>query len=276
MSEEVLTQVAGNVSNLINKFRPPYLVVILIGNNIASELYVNNKISKCELVGIISYKYHLSANVSLIEVIELINKLNNDNLVDAILVQLPLPEHLNKDIILNSINPYKDVDGLTCYNFGNLLLNTPKIKPCTSSGVMYILDRLKINCSGKNIVVVGASNLVGKPIAVELINRSSTVTICNKDTLNLSLVCSQTDILIVAIGNAKFIKKNYIKEGALVIDIGINRDQQGNLCGDVDFNDVIDKVSYITPVPGGVGQLTVAMLMKNTLLCYQNNINNIV
>ncbi len=252
------------------------MAIILIGNDFASQVYVNNKINACDTVGIKSLKYDLSENVTLTELLSLINTLNKDNSVDGILIQLPIPKHLNKELVINSVNYKKDVDGLCSRNLGALLSGNPNIRPCTSSGVMHILDNLNTDFLGKHVVVIGASNLVGKPMAIELINRFATVTICNKETINLNLISSTADIVIVAIGQPRFIKRNYIKDSAIVIDIGINRDDEDNICGDVDFDDVIDRVSYITPVPGGVGKLTVAMLMKNTVLCFQNNIYNVV
>ena len=267
LSQEVLHDVAKQIASL--KDRVPSLAVILVGDDPASEVYVRNKKLACSKVGIKSVEYLLPATTSEETLLTLINELNNDSNIDGILVQLPLPKQLNSKLVIDSILPTKDVDGFHRYNMGSLALNAPKISPCTPHGVMYMLDSLNINYHGKNVVILGSSNIVGRPMALELLNRGATVTVCNSKTLDLPNIASAADILIAAIGKARFVTKNFVKNGAIVIDVGMNRDNEGKLCGDVDFNDVIDQVSFITPVPFGVGPMTIAMLMVNTMKCYE-------
>ena len=250
----------------------PELAVIQIGNNQASSTYVKNKQKACEYVGIRSMVYNLDENVNDDYVINLIESLNNNNNVDGILVQLPLPSHLNEEKILIHIDPSKDVDGFHESNVGRFNLgNKNAFVPCTPLGIEQILKNYNIDVAGKECVVVGRSNIVGKPMANMLLKMDGTVTVAHSKTENLKEVCKRADILICAIGKPKFFNKDYIKDGAVVIDVGINRDENGKLCGDVDFDDVKDIVSAITPVPGGCGPMTVAMLMYNVFAAKQRN-----
>lgn len=242
----------------------PCLAVIQVGNNAASSVYVNNKIKACQEIGFISKSFHYSSAMTEAELINLISDLNYDESVHGILVQLPLPEHINEANIITTIDPKKDVDAFHPYNVGCLMSGEVSFLPCTPAGIMELLKRSNISVSGKECVVVGRSNIVGKPIAHLLLQQNGTVTVCHSKTYNLPEVCKRADILICAIGKPKFFDTNYIKKGAVVIDIGINRDETGKLCGDVDFEAVKDIASYITPVPGGCGPMTIAMLMKNT------------
>lgn len=241
------------------------LAVIVVGDNPASKIYVNNKKKACAEVGITSLEYTFPSDVSEAELIHFINNLNESKDVNGILVQLPLPEHINADKVLAWIDPMKDVDGFTAINTGKLWLGEYDLVPCTAMGVIELLDYYGIDVAGKNCVVVGRSNIVGKPVAALLLERNATVTICHSRTKDLYKHTAQADILISAVGKPKFITWGLVKNGAVVIDVGINRDENGKVCGDVDFEGVKDKVSYITPVPGGVGPMTISILMKNTL-----------
>jgi len=241
------------------------LAVVVVGNDPASKIYVNNKKKACESVGIKSLEYNLPEEVSEAELLNLIDYLNIAECVHGILVQLPLPKHINKDKVLERIIPAKDVDGFTAINTGKLWQGTYDIAPCTAIGIIEMLDYYDIDIAGKNCVIVGRSNIVGKPLAALLLERNATVTICHSKTEDLYKHTSKADILISAVGKPKFITWGLVKKGAVVIDVGINRDENGKLCGDVDFEGVKDKVSAISPVPGGVGPMTIAMLMKNTL-----------
>ena len=250
------------------------LAVILVGDDKASKTYVKNKEKACEYVGIKTINYILEENISEIELLELIEKLNSDNNINGILVQLPLPKHINKEIIIKAIDVNKDVDCFHPYNIGLIDKENSIFKPCTPQGCIEILKRNNIEIQGKNCVVIGRSDIVGKPMANLLLKENGTITIVHSKTKNLEEITKQADIIIVAIGKAKFLKANMIKKGVVIIDVGINRDENNNLCGDVDFENCLDKVSYITPVPKGVGLLTVSILIRNTLnACYkQNNI----
>lgn len=241
------------------------LAVVLIGDNSASKVYVRNKIKACEEVGIKSYAYYLPAETTQKQAEELVSDLVNDDRINGILVQLPLPEHLNSENILSLIPMSKDVDGFCAENMGSLCMNKKCLVACTPNGVMKMLEREGINPKGKKAVVVGRSNIVGKPMAMLLLNADATVTVCHSKTPDLKKECLQADILVAAIGKAKFITADMVKDGAVVIDVGMDRDENGKLCGDVDFEGVKDKCSYITPVPGGVGPMTITMLMYNTL-----------
>lgn len=241
------------------------LAVVLIGDNSASKVYVRNKIKACEEVGIKSYAYYLPAETSQKEAEELVSSLVSDDNINGILVQLPLPAHLDSEKILALIPMSKDVDGFCAENMGSLCMNRECLVACTPNGVMKMLEREGINPKGKKAVVVGRSNIVGKPMAMLLLNADATVTVCHSKTKYLREQCLQADILVAAIGKAKFITADMVKEGAVVIDVGMDRDENGKLCGDVDFENVKDKCSYITPVPGGVGPMTITMLMYNTL-----------
>ncbi len=241
------------------------LAVVMVGENPASAIYVRNKIKACEEVGIKSYAYYLKENTSQSDVENLVCCLAEDKKVNGILVQLPLPKHLNEEKILSLIPAVKDVDGFSLENTGKLCLGVNCLAACTPHGVMKILEEYKIDVKGKRAVVVGRSNIVGKPMAMLLLNADATVTVCHSRTQNLQEECKNADILVAAIGKPKFIKSQMIKDGAIVIDVGMNRDENGKLCGDVDFDNIKDKCSYITPVPGGVGPMTITMLMYNTL-----------
>ena len=270
--KEFATDILNDLSHQVAKCkRPPCLAVILVGTNAASMVYVNNKKNACKKVGITSIAHELPETTTEIELLEIIKLLNKDENVDGILVQLPLPEHLNSKLIIDNIAPHKDVDGFHRYNMGSLALNDPQICPCTPHGVMYMLDKLNITYHGLHAVIIGMSNIVGRPMALELINRGTTVTICNSKTRNLPEVTAHADLVVVGTGRPKMVKASWIKPGAIVIDIGMNRLDDGKLCGDVDFDEVLPVAGYITPVPGGVGLMTIAMLMQNTLHCYKLN-----
>lgn len=242
------------------------LAVVLVGEDPASQVYVRNKIKACEEVGIKSYAYYLDKDTAQARVEELIRSFSVDNKINGILVQLPLPAHLDSKKILELIPYAKDVDGFSAENMGRLSMNEPCLVACTPNGVMKMFESENICLSGKNAVVIGRSNIVGKPMAMLLTNANATVTLCHSKTADLKAKCLEADIVVAAIGKAKFITADMIKEGAVVIDVGMNRDENGKLCGDVDFENVKEKCSYITPVPGGVGPMTITMLMYNTYL----------
>ena len=245
--------------------RRPCLAVILIGDNPASEVYVRNKKIACEKVGIKSISMDLKNDVSEAEVLTLVNKLNNDPEVDGILVQSPLPKQVNEDLVIDAISPLKDVDGFHPTNIGLLAIKKPRLRSCTPYGVIKMLKTLNINLAGMRATVVGASNNVGRPMALELLLENCTVTICNSKTLDLQTKVGQAELVVVAAGIKNIVMGEWIRQGAIVIDIGINR-VDGKLVGDVEFSVAKEKASYITPVPGGVGPMTVATLMENTLL----------
>ena len=242
------------------------LAVVLVGEDPASQVYVRNKIKACEETGIQSFAYRLPADTQEEELIALLDKLVASEDIHGILVQLPLPKHLDERKILSRIPAAKDVDGFCAQNVGNLAMNRETIVACTPYGVMKMLEKYGIDPKGKTVVVLGRSNIVGKPMAMLLLNADATVTVCHSKTKNLKEVCASADILVVAIGRAKFVTADMVKEGAVVIDVGMDRDENGKLCGDVDFDRVKEKASYITPVPGGVGPMTITMLMYNTVL----------
>ncbi len=242
------------------------LAVIIVGNNPASRVYVNNKKKACEYVGFRSLEYALPEETTEEELLSLIDKLNADEAVNGILCQLPVPAHINEEKVIDRISPDKDVDGFSKINVGKLWLGKYDLAACTPMGVMELLKHYDIDVCGKNCVVIGRSNIVGKPMAALLLEKNATVTICHSRTKNLAEVTSKADILVAAVGRAGFVTADMVKEGAVVIDVGINRNAEGKLCGDVDFEAVKDKTSYITPVPGGCGPMTIALLMKNTLI----------
>ncbi len=242
------------------------LAVVLVGNDPASEVYVRNKIKACEETGIRSFSYRLPAETRQEQLEELLQTLAADARVHGILVQLPLPKHLDERAALACIPAEKDVDGFCAQNVGNLAMGRDTLVACTPHGVMKMLEEYGIDPRGKRAVVLGRSNIVGKPMAMLLLNADATVTVCHSKTKDLREVCSQADILVVAIGRAKFVTADMVKEGAVVIDVGMDRDENGKLCGDVDFASVAPKASYITPVPGGVGPMTITMLLYNTVL----------
>ena len=241
------------------------LAVVLVGEDSASQVYVRNKIKACEEVGIQSYSYHLPADATQNQVCELVDELAASENVHGILVQLPLPRHIDEREVLRRIPTKKDVDGFCAENVGNLAMNRETIAACTPFGVMKMLEAYGIDPKGKSAVVLGRSNIVGKPTAMLLLNADATVTVCHSKTKNLKEICASADILVVAIGRAKFVTEDMVKEGAVVIDVGMDRDENGRLCGDVDYDAVKEKASYITPVPGGVGPMTITMLLYNTV-----------
>lgn len=242
------------------------LAVILVGEDPASQVYVRNKIKSCEYVGIKSYAFYLPKDASQEDVIETVKATANNDEIDGILVQLPLPKHIDEQKVLSYIPMEKDVDGFGAENIGNLAMNRDSIVACTPFGIMKMLKEYNIPLEGKNAVVVGRSNIVGKPIAMLLLNTNCTVTVCHSKTKNIKEITKQADILVCAIGKPNYITKDMVKDGAVVVDVGINRTENG-LVGDVDFENVKELCSYITPVPGGVGPMTIAMLMENTYLC---------
>ncbi|MBP5578134.1 MAG: bifunctional methylenetetrahydrofolate dehydrogenase/methenyltetrahydrofolate cyclohydrolase FolD [Ruminococcus sp.] len=241
------------------------LAVVIVGNNPASRVYVNNKKKACEAVGFQSYEYALEESTTQEQLLDLVNVLNRDTRVNGILVQLPLPKHIDEKAIINAISPEKDVDAFHPINVGKIMIGDYSFLPCTPAGVMRLIESTGTDITGKQCVVIGRSNIVGKPQAMLLLQKNGTVTICHSKTKNLKEVCLGADILVVAIGKANFVTGDMIKEGAVVIDVGMNRLDNGKLCGDVEFESAEKKASFITPVPGGVGPMTIAMLMKNTL-----------
>lgn len=252
----------------------PGLAVVIVGDDPASRVYVNNKKKACELVGFKSEEYALPAETTQEELLSLVDTLNNKDDINGILVQLPLPKHLDDKSVIERISPKKDVDAFHAVNVGKIMLGEYDFLPCTPAGVMEMLHQYEIPVEGKQCVVIGRSNIVGKPMGMLLLHENGTVTICHSRTANLKEVCQRADILVAAVGRAKFVTADMVKDGAVVIDVGMNRDENGKLCGDVDFENVKDKCSYITPVPGGVGPMTIATLMKNTIKAckIQNNI----
>ena len=252
----------------------PGLAVVIVGDDPASRVYVNNKKKACEFVGFKSEEYALPEKTTQDELLSLVKTLNKKEDINGILVQLPLPKHLDDKAVIEAISPLKDVDAFHAVNVGKIMLGEYDFLPCTPAGVMEMLHYYDIDVSGKNCVVIGRSNIVGKPMAMLLLHENGTVTICHSKTKNLSQICSRADILVAAVGKPKFITAEMVKDGAVVIDVGMDRDENGKLCGDVDFENVKNKCSYITPVPGGVGPMTIATLMKNTLKAakIQNNI----
>ena len=243
----------------------PCLCVIIVGNDPASRIYVNNKKAACEKIGIISKEYALPENTTTEELLKLIDTLNDDSTVSGILCQLPVPKHIDSVKVLERIIPQKDVDCFHPYNVGKLVQDDAVIMPCTPYGIIKMLEYMNVDIAGKHCVVIGRSNIVGKPMAQLLLAKNGTVTVCHSKTQNLSSITSQADILVSSVGKAGFVTSDMVKENAIVIDVGMNRDSNGKLCGDVRFNEVSEKASMITPVPGGVGPMTITMLMRNTI-----------
>ncbi len=243
----------------------PGLAVVIVGNDPASRVYVNNKKKACEAVGFQSFEYALPEDTTQAELLELVETLNADPKVNGILVQLPVPPQIDDKTIINAISPDKDVDAFHPANVGKIMIGDYAFLPCTPAGVMELLDSVGVEVSGKRCVVIGRSNIVGKPMAMLLLHRSGTVTICHSRTQELAAITREADILVAAVGKANFVTADMVKEGAVVVDVGMNRLENGKLCGDVKFDEVSEKASCITPVPGGVGPMTVAMLMRNTL-----------
>ena len=270
----VKNQVKLECEALKEKGITPGLAVIIVGDDPASQVYVRNKEKACEECGFHSVKYALDANTTQQELNALIDELNNDDSINGILCQLPLPSHLDDKEVINRIDPIKDVDAFHPVNVGAIIIGDYNFLPCTPAGVMELIHSTGVELEGKKAVVMGRSNIVGKPMAMLLLHENATVEITHSKTENLSEITSEADILVAAVGKAKFVKADMVKQGAVVIDVGMDRDENGKLCGDVDFEAVKEKCSYITPVPGGVGPMTIAMLMKNTLTAakIQNNI----
>lgn len=264
--KEVAKRIKQQVKNEIEELDSEIaLAVIVVGNDPASKIYVNNKKKACEYVGIHSCEYNFPEDTPEDRILTFIDWLNGAGNIHGILVQLPLPKHINADKILERIAPEKDVDGFTAINTGKLWQGKHDIAPCTAIGIIELLDYYNIDLAGKNCVVIGRSNIVGKPLAALLLERDATVTICHSKTNDLYKITREADILISAVGKPKFVTWGLVKKGAIVIDVGINRDENGKLCGDADVENIKDRVSMLTPVPGGVGPMTIAMLMKNTL-----------
>lgn len=269
VSKDIKDSLKQEVSDIIkqNK-RAPHLAIVLVGEVMASQIYVKNKIKACEYTGIKATLIKKEETVTNEELVLLVNELNNDDEIDGIIVQLPLPKHIDEQLIINTISSKKDVDGFGIENKGKLFSGLECFKSATPFGIIKLLEAYNIDITGMNAVVVGRSNIVGKPMSIMLLDKNATVTICHSRTKDLKNVTNKADLLVVAIGKTKFIKEDMVKDNAIVIDVGMNRDEFG-LCGDVDFENVSKKASYITPVPGGVGPLTIAMLLTNTLLAYK-------
>ncbi len=275
MAADTKARVKERTEELKNTYHvTPGLAVVIVGDDPASRVYVNNKKKACEAVGFVSEEYALPAETTQEELLALVETLNNKPDINGILVQLPLPKHLDDKAVIAAINPQKDVDAFHAVNVGKIMLGEYDFLPCTPAGVMEMLHSYQIPVEGKECVVIGRSNIVGKPMGMLLLHENGTVTICHSRTKNLAEVCRRADILVAAVGIPKFVKADMVKEGAVVIDVGMDRDENGKLCGDVDFENVKEKCSFITPVPGGVGPMTIATLMKNTLKAckLQNNI----
>ncbi len=265
VSARVKSEVREEAAALGQKGISVGLAVVIVGDNPASRVYVNNKKKACAEVGFESYEYALPAEMTQDELLALVKKLNDDKKVNGILVQLPLPKHIDENAIINAISPDKDVDAFHPTNVGHIMIGDFSFLPCTPAGVMELIAETGIDVCGKNCVVIGRSNIVGKPMAMLLLHKNGTVTMTHSRTKDLASVTSQADILVAAVGKAGFVTADMIKPGAVVIDVGMNRNAEGKLCGDVDFDGCCEKAGYITPVPGGVGPMTIAMLMRNTL-----------
>lgn len=265
ISTDLKNALKTQVNQLKNHGIHPSLAVIIVGDNPASKVYVKNKKKACEEIGIQSYEFALSSDATELELLNLIDNLNNRKDINGILVQLPLPSHIDEKTIIENINPIKDVDSFHEINVGKIMTGNFKVLPCTPAGIIHLLDASNIEIAGKHCVIIGRSNIVGKPLAILMLHRDATVTICHSKTQTLEDICKTADILVAAVGRAKFVTADMVKPGAVVVDVGINRTSDGTLCGDVDFESVKDIVAYITPVPGGVGPMTIAMLMQNTV-----------
>ena len=271
LSQELKEAMQQEVIGLAKTYgRVPHLVVVLVGNNPSSISYVTGKEKACDFVGIKNTTLRLDENISEVELVKIIQDLNVDESVDGILVQLPLPKHINEEKIIETISIKKDVDGFHPLNVANLWLKKECMLPCTPKGIIKLLDKANVEIAGKNAVVIGRSNIVGLPISKLLLDRNATVTIVHSKTPNIAEVTSQADILIVAVGKARMLKKHMVKPGAVVIDVGVNRDENGKLCGDVDFDEVEPIASVITKVPGGVGPMTICCLMENTIEAFKS------
>ena len=265
ISSDVKAEAAKRVAELKEKGVSVGLAVVLVGNDPASQVYVNNKKKACAACGIESFEYVLPEETTREELLALVDKLNNDSKVDGILVQLPLPRHLDEKEVINAISPSKDVDAFHPVNVGKIMIGDYTFAPCTPAGIIELIERSDISLEGKNCVVIGRSNIVGKHMSMLLLHKNATVTICHSRSKNLSEITRGADVLVAAVGRANFVTADMVSDGAVVIDVGINRLESGKLCGDVDFEAVAPKCSYITPVPGGVGPMTIAVLMQNTV-----------
>ncbi|MBH5318060.1 bifunctional methylenetetrahydrofolate dehydrogenase/methenyltetrahydrofolate cyclohydrolase FolD [Paenibacillus sp. GSMTC-2017] len=265
ISDEIRGEILQEVTALKAKNVVPGLAVVLVGEDPASKVYVGSKEKTCQQLGIYSEVHRLDALTTESELLALINRLNEQSTINGILVQLPLPNHINEKAVIDAIRLDKDVDGFHPQSVGNLIIGDDSLLPCTPAGVIELIKRQGVDIAGKHAVVIGRSNIVGKPVANLLLREHATVTICHSRTTNMEQIAKQADILVVAIGKAKAIDSRYVKPGAIVIDVGVNRLPDGKLAGDVDFNDCLEAASYITPVPGGVGPMTITMLMKNTI-----------
>ncbi len=263
ISAQIKDELKAEVAELKERGIIPCLAVIQVGNNPASSVYVNNKKKACAYIGIESLAYELDETTTQEELLAIIDDLNKNDKVNGILVQLPLPKHINEETVIHAIAPEKDVDGFHPTTVGNMCIGSKGFLPCTPAGVIQLLKRSGIKIEGKECVIIGRSNIVGKPMALLLLRENGTVTVTHSKTKDLKEVTKRADILVVASGQPKFVNSEFVKEGAVVIDVGIHRNENNKLCGDVDFDDVVDKVSAITPVPGGVGPMTIAMLMNN-------------
>lgn len=263
ISAEIKDELRQEVAAMKEEGKEIALAVIQVGEDPASSVYVRNKKKACEYIGIKSVSYEIPEDSTQQELLDLVEKCNNDHEINGILVQLPLPGHMDEDAVIHAIDPKKDVDGFHPVSVGNMVIGNDGFLPCTPAGIIELLKRSGVEISGKECVVVGRSNIVGKPMSTLLLRENGTVTVCHSRTRNLREVCSRADILVVAVGKPKFIDSSYVKQGAVIIDVGIHRNEHNKLCGDVDFDAVKEKTSAITPVPGGVGPMTIAMLMKN-------------
>jgi len=265
VAEDLINRIKEGVDRRLAKgLRAPGLAMILVGENPASKVYVRNKEKACERSGILSMMHRLPESTSEQELLTLIDRLNGDAAVDGILVQIPLPQHIDAEAVLNSISPDKDADGFHPDNMGRLAIGAPRFRPCTPRGIMTLLEHTGVELAGIDAVIVGRSNIVGRPMALELIQVSATVTVCHSKTRDLPGKIAAADLVVAAVGRAEFVKGDWIKPGAIVIDVGINRNEQGKLVGDVEFGAASERASWITPVPGGVGPMTVASLLENT------------
>ncbi|MGI5906204.1 MAG: bifunctional methylenetetrahydrofolate dehydrogenase/methenyltetrahydrofolate cyclohydrolase FolD [Candidatus Pararuminococcus gallinarum] len=266
VSQQTREKIAVETNELKEKTGiTPGLAVVIVGDDPASRVYVNNKKKACAEVGFYSEEHALPAETTQEELVKLVKELNSREEIDGILVQLPLPKHIDEKAVIEAISPKKDVDAFHEQNVGKIMIGNYSFLPCTPAGIVELIDSIGVDVTGKECVVIGRSNIVGKPMAMLMLHKNATVTICHSRTKNLPEVCRRADILIAAVGIAKFVKADMVKPGAIVIDVGMDRDENGKLCGDVDFENVKEVAGYLTPVPGGVGPMTISMLMKNTL-----------
>ena len=271
--KEIAKNLRSKIAEEVSTFeRPPGLAVILVGEDPASAVYVRNKELACKQAGFFSDKIIKSENITEEQLLEEVERLNNNPQIDGILVQLPLPKHIDANKVIEHISPLKDVDGFHSENIGKLMQNKSHLRPCTPKGVMTMLESIDCQIEGMNCVVIGATNIVGRPMAMELLNARGTVTICNSKTKDLPGKVREADILVVGVGIPKMVKGDWVKEGAVVIDVGINRLEDGSLVGDVDYDAIKDTAGAITPVPGGVGPMTIATLLENTLIAYKQSL----